>query len=196
MESLALAFTSGTASGVNAYLVVLMLGLAERLGAQDVPEVLGRWEVLAAAAALYAFEFVADKIPYVDSTWDAVSTAIRPTIGAVIGVLVAGEASSLNAAVAGVVGGSTALAAHSVKAGSRLAINASPEPFSNIIVSTLEDIGVFGVMLLAILIPVVAMALAGVLLVTGLVVLYAAIRLVLAGWAKWKARRAVAAATP
>lgn len=196
MESLALAFTSGTASGVNAYLVVLMLGVAERLGVHDIPEVLGRWEVLAAASALYTFEFVADKIPYVDSTWDAISTAIRPTVGAVIGVLVAGEASSLNAAVAGVVGGGTALAAHSVKAGSRLAINASPEPFSNIIVSVLEDIGVFGVMVLALLLPVLAMVLAGALLVIGLVLLYFVLRLVRAGWRRWQGRSTVTAAVP
>lgn len=188
MESLALAFTSGTASGVNAYLVVLMLGIAERLGVDGVPEVLGRWEVLAAAAALYTFEFVADKIPYVDSTWDAISTAIRPTVGAVIGVLIAGEASSLNAAVAGVVGGGTALAAHSVKSGSRLAINASPEPFSNTVASVLEDIGVFGVMLLAILVPVLAAILAGVLLAIGLVVLYLALKLVRKGWRRWKSK--------
>lgn len=193
MESLALAFTSGTASGVNAYLVVLMLGVAERLGVDGIPDVLGRWEVLAVAGAFYAFEFVADKIPYVDSTWDAISTAIRPAVGATLGALIAqaaGDSSStVDAIVAGTLGGTTALGAHSVKTGSRMALNLSPEPFTNVIASVLEDLGVFGVMLLAIVLPVLAAVLAGVLLVIGFVVLYLAIKLVRAGWLKWKARR-------
>ena len=87
-------------------------------------------------------EFVADKIPRVDSTWDAISTAIRPTVGAVIGVLLAGEASSLDQAVLGVVGGTTALVSHLVKAGTRLGINASPEPVSNVAASVPEDVAV------------------------------------------------------
>ena len=88
MEALPLAFSSGWASGVNAYLVVLVLGITDRAGdVAEIPDVLGRWDVLAVAGFLYAMEFVADKIPYVDSAWDVVSTAIRPTVGAVIGVL-------------------------------------------------------------------------------------------------------------
>src|SRR6476661_6349025 len=143
MDSLALTFTSGWASGVNAYLVVLVLGIADRVGGfADIPDVLGTWPVLVAAAAFYAMEFVADKIPYVDSTWDAISTPIRPTVAAVIGVLLAGDAGSLDQAVAAVVGGGTALLSHSVKAGSRLAINTSPEPFSNIAASLTEDAAV------------------------------------------------------
>ncbi|WP_278258896.1 DUF4126 domain-containing protein [Nocardioides convexus] len=77
--------------------MVLVLGLADRVGTfPQVPDVLGRWEVLAVAAVLYAFEFVADKIPYVDSVWDVVSTAIRPVVGGVVGVLIAGDSTSLN----------------------------------------------------------------------------------------------------
>ena len=92
MESLPLAFTSGWASGVNAYLVVLVLGIADRVGDHaDIPDALGRWDVLAIAGFLYAMEFVADKIPYIDSTWDAISTFIRPTAGAIIGALLAGD---------------------------------------------------------------------------------------------------------
>ena len=127
MESLPLIFSSGWASGVNAYLVVLVLGIADRVGGlSEIPDVLGRWDVLTVAFFLYAMEFVADKIPYVDSSWDVVSTAIRPTAGAVIGILIAGNADTLSQAVAGVVGGGTALLSHTVKAGSRLAINSSP----------------------------------------------------------------------
>ena len=82
MDSLALVFSSGWASGINAYLVVLVLGVADRVNDfSQIPDVLGRWEVLAVAFVMYAMEFVADKIPYIDSTWDAISTAIRPTVG-------------------------------------------------------------------------------------------------------------------
>jgi hypothetical protein len=187
VESLALVFSSGWASGVNSYLVLLVLGLAERFGTfTQVPDVLGRWEVLAAAGFLFAMEFVADKIPYIDSTWDAISTAIRPTVGAVVGVLLAGEANSLNEALAGVVGGTSALAAHSVKAGSRLAINVSPEPVTNIMASLAEDSAVFVVMLFALHHPYIAASLAATLLVIGLVVLWFAIKLVRKGWRVWK----------
>jgi hypothetical protein len=190
VESLALAFTSGWASGVNAYLVVLVLGLADRVGGvEEIPDVLGRWDVLAVAAALYAVEFVADKIPYVDSTWDAVSTVIRPTVGAVIGVLVAGDADSLSQAVGGVVGGTTALASHAVKAGTRLAVNTSPEPASNIAVSTLEDVVVLALVWVAVEHPYLAAGVAAVLLVLGLGVLWAVSRLVRRGWRRFRARR-------
>ena len=187
MESLALTFSSGWASGVNAYLVVLVLGLADRFGdAEQIPDALGRWEVLAAAAFMYAMEFVADKIPYVDSTWDVISTAIRPTAGAVIGVLLAGDASSLDQAVLGVVGGGTALLSHLVKAGGRLAINSSPEPASNIIASLTEDAAVLGVVWFALENPQAAAGVAGVLLLLGLVMLFLVGRLVRRGWRRWK----------
>ncbi len=147
MESLPLAFSSGWASGVNAYLVVLVLGIADRVGDySDIPDVLGRWDILAIAGFMYALEFVADKIPYVDSTWDAISTFIRPTAGAVIGALLAGnvpEDTSLDQIVLASVGGVTALLSHVVKGGVRLAVNTSPEPFSNIGISLLEDVAVF-----------------------------------------------------
>lgn len=189
METLPLVFSSGWASGVNAYLVVLVLGLAERLGdVAEIPDVLGRWEVLAAAGFLYAMEFVADKIPYVDSTWDAVSTAIRPTAGAVVGVLIAGEAGSLNEAVAGVVGGGSALLSHLVKMGGRLAINSSPEPVTNISASVVEDVAVLGVVWFAIEHPYAASAIAGVLLILGLVMLFFLLRLVRRGWRSWRSR--------
>jgi hypothetical protein len=189
MESLPLVFSSGWASGVNAYLVVLVLGIADRVGGlSEIPDVLGRWDVLAVAFFLYAMEFVADKIPYVDSTWDVVSTAIRPTVGAVIGVLLAGDADTLGQAVAGVVGGGTALLSHLVKAGSRLAINSSPEPVSNITASVAEDFAVLGVVWFALENPRAAAAIAGVLLAVGLVVLYLVARLVRRGWRRWKKR--------
>ena len=189
MESLALTFSSGWASGVNAYLVVLVLGVADRLGAAGVPEVLGRSEVLAVAGLLYAMEFVADKIPYVDSAWDVVSTVIRPTAGAVIGVLLAGDADSLTQTLNAVVGGGTALASHTVKAGSRLAINSSPEPVSNILASLTEDVVVLALMWFALGHPQLAAGVAAVLLATGLVVLYAVARLIRKGWRRVRQRQ-------
>jgi hypothetical protein len=187
--ALAFVFSSGWASGLNCYLVVLVLGIADRVhDTGQVPNVLQRWDVLGVAAALYAMEFVADKIPYVDSTWDAVSTAIRPTAGAVVGVLLAGQADSLNGAVAAVVGGGTALLSHAVKAGTRLAVNSSPEPVTNIGASITEDLLVLGVVWFAIQHPEAAAAIAAVLLVAGLVLLYHLARLVRRGWRRWKGR--------
>jgi hypothetical protein len=187
VNALALVFSSGWASGLNCYLVVLVLGVADRVhDTQQVPDVLQRWDVLAVAAFFYAMEFVADKIPYVDSTWDAVSTFIRPTAGAVVGALLAGQAHSLNGAVAAAVGGGTALLSHAVKAGSRLAINASPEPVSNIAASVSEDLAVLGVILFAIHHPRAAAAVAAVLLAGGLVLLYVLAKAVRRGWRRWK----------
>ena len=189
MSVLPLVFSTGWATGVNCYLVVLVLGVADRVGdLAQVPDVLGSWPVLAVALVMYAMEFVADKIPLIDSTWDAVSTAIRPTAGAVIGVLLAGDATSLDQAVAGVVGGGTALLSHLVKAGSRLAINSSPEPVTNIGASIAEDVAVLGVVWFAIDHPRAAAAIAGVLLVLGLVVLYLVAKVVRRGWRRWKGR--------
>ncbi|HEX6150246.1 DUF4126 domain-containing protein [Nocardioides sp.] len=189
MDGLALAFSSGWASGVNAYLVVLVLGIADRVNnLEQIPDALGRWDVLTVAAVLFAMEFIADKIPFIDSTWDAISTAIRPTAGAVIGVLLAGDASTLEQAVLGVVGGGTALASHLVKASSRLAINSSPEPVSNVVASFAEDFAVLGVVWFAIEHPRAAAAIAGVLLATGLVVVYLVAKLVRRGWRRWKGR--------
>jgi hypothetical protein len=187
VDALALTFSSGWASGINAYLVVLVMGLADRFGSfTDIPDVLARWDVLAVAGFLYAMEFIADKIPFVDSTWDAISTAIRPTAGAVIGVLLAGDASSLDQAVLGVVGGGTALLSHLVKAGGRLAINSSPEPASNILASLTEDMAVLGVVWFALDHPEAAAAIAGVLLLLGLVMLFFVGRLIRRGWRRWK----------
>jgi hypothetical protein len=196
MDSLALTFSSGWASGINAYLVVLVLGISDRLGSfADIPDVLGRWDVLAVAGFMFAMEFVADKIPYIDSTWDAVSTAIRPTVGAVIGVLLAGDATSLEQVVLGVVGGGTALLSHLAKAGSRLAINSSPEPVTNVGASLTEDAAVLGVVWFSLEHPQAAAAIAGVLLLTGLGLLLVVGRAVRRGWRRWRGREPVGRST-
>ncbi|MFC7502577.1 DUF4126 domain-containing protein, partial [Nocardioides sp. GCM10030258] len=188
MESLALAFSSGWASGINSYLVVLVLGLADRFGTvETIPDVLGRWEVLVVAGLLYGFEFVADKIPYVDSGWDVISTAIRPVVGGVIGVLIAGDSGSLNEITGGLVGGSTAFASHSVKTGTRMAVNTSPEPFTNIGISLGEDITVLAVVVFAVQHPYVAASISLVLLLLGLVTLWLAWRIIRRGWRRFQA---------
>lgn len=190
METLALTFTSGWGSGVNSYLVVLVLGVADRVGdVASIPDMLGEWPVLAVAAVLYAFEFVADKVPWIDSTWDAVSTVIRPVIGGVVGVLIAGESDGLGEIAAGAVGGGSALAAHAVKSGGRLALNTIPEPFTNVAASVTEDVAVLGVVWFAVEHPVLAASIAGLLLVVGFVVLWLAIRTVRRGWRRWQERR-------
>lgn len=166
MESVAYVLTSGWASGINVYATILVTGLLGRYGGvEGVPDVLERNEILLPAAALFAIEFVADKIPYVDNVWDAVHTAIRPTLAAVLGALLAGEANDLGEAVAAVLGGTTALASHAAKASLRLAVNASPEPVSNIVLSLAEDTVVVAVLLLAVDHPWWALAAAAVLLV-------------------------------
>lgn len=194
MDLVALAFSSGWASGINAYLAVLVLGLSERLGTfAALPDALGRNDVLIAAAAMALVEFVTDKIPYVDSTWDAISTVVRPTIGAALGLLLSGDAGTVEQAAYAVLGGGTALASHTVKAGGRLAINASPEPFTNIAVSLAEDVAVIGVVLVAVRHPWLAGSVCLVLLVLGIVVLRAALKVARRGWQRWKGRTAAGA---
>ncbi|MBK3565484.1 MULTISPECIES: DUF4126 domain-containing protein [unclassified Streptomyces] len=173
MSVLPLVFTSGWASGINAYAVVLLLGVFGATGVSDaVPESLQRPEVLVTAAVLFLCEAVADKIPYVDSAWDSVHTLIRPAAGAWVGAVLAGHSGSLNDVAAGLIGGSTALASHTVKAGTRMAINTSPEPFSNIVVSLAEDLGVGGIVSFAMFHPQAAAIIAAVLLAAGLTVLF------------------------
>ncbi|MFK4689388.1 hypothetical protein RKD22_002323 [Streptomyces pristinaespiralis] len=176
---LPLVFTSGWASGINAYAVVLVFGVLGATGVSDqVPQALQRPDVLIAAGVLFLCEAVADKVPYVDSVWDSVHTVIRPVAGAVVAALLAGESGSLPELAAGAVGGSTALISHLVKAGTRMAVNTSPEPFSNIAVSVAEDLGVAGIISFAVFNPWAAATIAGTLLVLGIVtVLFLASRI-------------------
>ncbi|MFD4969465.1 DUF4126 domain-containing protein [Streptomyces sp. NPDC058424] len=171
MSVLPMVFTSGWASGINAYAVVLLLGVFGATGlSDDVPGTLQRPEVLIAAGVLFLLEAVADKIPYVDSVWDTAHTVIRPVAGAWVGALLAGQSGSLSDVTAGLVGGGTALASHLVKAGTRMAVNTSPEPVSNMVVSLAEDLGVAGLVTFAIFHPVAAAVVAGVLLLAGAVI--------------------------
>jgi hypothetical protein len=170
MLPVSLIFTSGVASGVNCYAAVLILGLLGRFGhVAAVPAVLERPSVLAAAAVLFIGQFVVGKIPMLDSVWDIVHTAVRPVVGGAIGVVMAqqGHAGPAATVAAAALGGGSALASHVVKTGTRVGVNASPEPFSNIIASLLEDLGVAGLVSFAVFHPVPAAIIAAVVLAIG-----------------------------
>src|SRR5918997_2219340 len=168
MDTLPLAIANGWASGLSAYGVVFLVGLMGRTGLADTPTALQRTDVLIFVGVLLAVEFVADKIPYVDSLWDSIHTFIRPTIAAVIGGLIAGDASTLDQAIAGTGSSVTALLSHLAKGGLRLAVNTSPEPVSNVGTSLVEDGAVVGMTLLAWQFPWAAAILAVILLALGL----------------------------
>jgi hypothetical protein len=166
-------FSTGWASGVNAYATIALLGLLGKAGVGEVPDALTSDGVIAAASVLYGIEFVADKVPLVDNAWDAVHTVIRPAIASLLGAgfAVDADVGSLDEALSAGGSGVTALASHGVKAGLRLGINASPEPFSNIVASLTEDGLVAGVTALALENPEVAAVIALILLVLGTLLL-------------------------
>ena len=164
-ETIALLSGSGWASGINLYLVTLMLGIAGRSGWADIPDVLTRTDVMIAAGILFVVEFFADKVPFLDSFWDSIHTFIRPIGAAAIGAVVAGQSGSIGAALGATVAGLLALDAHSAKASTRLVVNASPEPVSNVAVSLAEDTGVALLVTLAVTYPVVTIIVVAVLVV-------------------------------
>jgi len=158
------------AAGINLYATVAILGLASRFDWVSLPpqfKVFDNDIVIGAAIVMYVIEFVADKIPWVDSIWDAVHTVIRPIGGALIAVATLGHASPTVEGLAALLGGTLAAGSHFGKAGTRAVANASPEPFSNWILSISEDIFVVGLGFLALTHPAAAAAVvvAGVVLI-------------------------------
>jgi hypothetical protein len=190
IDTIGLLAGTGWAAGLNLYLVTFLLGLGGRLDWLEVPAVLQRTDVMIAAGILYAIEFVADKVPYLDNIWDAVHTFVRPVGAAAIGYVIAGDSSSVAAAVGAILSGSLALSAHSAKATTRATVNTSPEPFSNIFLSVAEDGLVAGLIALAIANPVIALIVV-VLLTVGAVwltvMLFGVIRRFRSRWAARKA---------
>jgi len=183
MELLGLVFASSWASGLNAYATVLLLGLLGRFaGVSGIPAGFERTDVLIVAAVLTLIEFVADKIPYVDSIWDAISTFVRPVAGAVIGALIGGATSDLLSLSLAALGGVTALLSHAAKAGIRLAANTSPEPVTNLGLSLTGDVAVVGVVSLAVLHPVAAAIVAAVALLAMLTTAVLLATRIRAGW--------------
>jgi Domain of unknown function (DUF4126) len=149
------------AAGINLYATIAILGLASRFDWVALPpqfRVFDNDVVIAAALALYVVEFVADKIPWVDSIWDAMHTVIRPLGGAFIAVATLGDTSPAVQGLAALLGGTLAASTHFTKAGTRALANTSPEPFSNWILSGAEDIFVVGLGTLALNYPAAAAA--------------------------------------
>lgn len=130
---------SSWAAGLNLYGIVALLGVGGRLGWIDSPTGLQQWWVIGLAGFLYAIEFVADKIPLIDSTWDAVHTVVRPVGAAAIAMVMSGEQPTAQKLLVAVGAGALALTSHGAKATTRLAANTSPEPVSNIALSLGED---------------------------------------------------------
>lgn len=148
------------AAGVNLYATVAVLGLAARYGWVQLPEQFHAFNhpwVIGAAAVLYVIEFVADKIPWVDSVWDSIHTVIRPIGGALIAVAALGETSPAVTGMIALLGGTVAAGSHMTKAGTRVAINTSPEPFTNWFASLAEDGFVIGLSLLTLKFPLLAL---------------------------------------
>lgn len=148
------------AAGVNLYATVAMIGLATHFGLVTLPpqfRVFDNPWVIGIALLLYAVEFVADKVPWVDTLWDTVHTLVRPLGGALIAVSTLGEAAPWVQALVAVLGGTLAAGGHLTKAGTRAAVNVSPEPFTNWGLSLAGDAFVFGLASLALAFPVAAL---------------------------------------
>jgi hypothetical protein len=142
LETLGFALGTSFASGLNVYATVAAAGLMQRLGVVHLPEtlqVLAHPIVLGVALTLFVIEFIADKIPYVDSAWDAVHTFIRPPAAAVLSYSAFGNVPEEWKLGAALLAGSVALTSHGAKASTRAAANTSPEPVSNWTLSVLED---------------------------------------------------------
>jgi hypothetical protein len=158
-------FAFSLAAGVNLYATIAMLGLSARYGLVELPPQFAAFDnpwIIGIALALYAVEFVADKVPWVDTLWDTVHTVVRPLGGALVAVMTLGEAAPWLQSLTAVLGGALAAGGHLTKAGTRAAANVSPEPFSNWILSLAEDVFVVGLGVLALLFPVAALVVTGI----------------------------------
>jgi hypothetical protein len=158
LQTVALASLLAWASGVRLYLVVFAVGLAGHMGYVDLPpglSILQHPWVIAAAGFMLVVEFLADKVPWIDSTWDAVHTFIRIPAGALLAAGATGDTLSALTVAAGLLGGTITAGTHFAKAGSRAIINTSPEPFSNWAASFTEDAVVLGAIWFAFAHPVV-----------------------------------------
>jgi Domain of unknown function (DUF4126) len=163
------------AAGVHLYATVALIGLASRFGWVELPPEYALFDnnwVIGLALVLYLVEFVADKVPWVDTLWDTVHTFIRPLGGAVVAVASLGDASPGMTALVALLGGTVAAGAHATKAGTRVVVNTSPEPFSNWIVSLAEDGFVLALGLLALKYPLAALVVSSIAII-GIVMLAA-----------------------
>lgn len=145
IKIIALTMGAAWASGINLYAAILVLGLLGTTGNIALPpdlQILTNPIVIVAAGLMYLVEFVADKIPGVDTGWDTVQTFVRIPLGALLAAGAVGNINPPLALAAAIVGGGLAAGTHAAKSGARVIINASPEPFSNWAVSLMEDVAV------------------------------------------------------
>ncbi len=167
-STLTLALGSAWTSGINLYATVTVLGLLQKFGLSNLPgglDALDNWWIIGVAGFLYLIEFVADKVPYIDSVWDVVHTFIRVPAGAIVAYSAVSEMDTSVMIIATLIGGGLALSSHGTKAALRAGANLSPEPVSNWILSIVEDIIAFVGALLAVFAPFI---IAGVLIVFGI----------------------------
>ena len=179
ISTIAIAMGASWVSGMKLYAAVAMLGLLGRFANLQLPgelHVLTSWWVIGVALALYLIEFVADKIPFIDSTWDVVHTFIRIPAGAVIAAAAFGDFDRGVQVVAFLIGGGLALSSHGTKTTTRAAVNTSPEPFSNIAVSLAEDGLSIGSILLAAFYPILLFIIVAIGLLISIIVLPRIIR--------------------
>lgn len=184
VETLGRAMGFAFAAGLNLYAAVAILGLAARYGWVQLPpqfDVFNHDWVIGAALVMYVVEFVADKVPWVDSMWDTVHTAIRPVGGALIAMTAIGDASPAVEGLAALLGGTLAAGTHLTKSSTRAVANTSPEPFSNWTLSFGEDVFVIGLAWLALQYPVAAFVVVAIL--TTLIVVFFALII------RWARRR-------
>ena len=175
IETLSLVLGTGFSSGLNLYATVATLGILQRFGVIHLPEklqVLSHPLVLGVALALYAVEFLADKVPYIDSVWQAIHTFIRPPAAALLAFSVTAAASEPWRWAAALLAGGIALTSHGTKASARAAANLSPEPLSNWALSFGEDLLAVWLTWFATTHPQLAVAVVIVLLVISLFLLY------------------------
>ncbi|MDP0491725.1 MAG: DUF4126 domain-containing protein [Verrucomicrobiota bacterium JB023] len=179
LDQLGVALGFATLAGINLYLTTFVAGLAIRFdwlalaSKHEQLEVLGDPWIIGTAGLLFFVEFFADKIPWVDSTWDVLHTAIRPIGGILLALAALGQLDPTVSVVAGLLAGGTSLTTHLAKAGGRLFVNMSPEPVSNTVASVAEDGLVLGGLSMMALAPAVSFF-----------VFFLAV--ILAGWVVWK----------
>lgn len=174
LTTLGVAMGSAWLSGISLYATVVTLGLLQRFHLAHLPgelAQLGSWWVIGLAGGLYAIEFVADKVPAVDSVWHAIHTFIRVPAGAVLAASAFANFDPMVRTIALLAGGGVALSSHGAKASTRLAANMSPEPVSNILLSLAEDAIAIGSSFLLVFHPVVLL---------GIVVVFVAVTIWLA----------------
>jgi hypothetical protein len=173
ISTIAIAMGASWVSGINLYASVATLGLLGRFADLQLPgelQMLTSWWVIGVALALYAIEFVADKVPYVDSTWDVIHTFIRVPAGAVLAASAFGDFDKSIQVIALLLGGGLALSSHGTKAATRAMLNASPEPVSNVVASIVEDILAVVSIIASVFLPVLLFLIVGAGLVVSFLV--------------------------